>query len=83
MKKHFMPNFETGVLTTYKSEVNFKKRVKIDPCRFGDDFEIFGKFREHFIWNFKRGISTNDMVRLFKRCEIDGRFFREALFFSL
>ncbi len=52
MKKHFMPNFERGYLTTSKTEVDFKKRTKIDPRRFGDVFEIFRKFREHFISNF-------------------------------
>ncbi len=46
-----MPNFETGGLTRSKSKVNLKKRVKNDPRRFGDDFDIFRKFREHFIWN--------------------------------
>ncbi len=62
-----MANFETGVLTRSKSKINLKKRVKNDPRRFGDDFEIFRKFREHTVSNFKRGILTNDVARLFKR----------------
>ncbi len=48
-----MPKFETGVLTGSKSGVNGEKLVKIDPCRFGDDFKIFRKFHKHFISNFK------------------------------
>ncbi len=52
MKKHFMANFERGVLTRSKSKVDLKKRAKIDHLVFGDDFENFRKFREHFIWNF-------------------------------
>ncbi len=46
-----MPNFKTGVLGQSKTAANLKKRVKNDPCRFGDDFENFRKFREHFISN--------------------------------
>ncbi len=44
-----MPKFETGVLRKSKSEINFKKRVKIGRPDFEDDFENFRKFREHFI----------------------------------
>ncbi len=44
-----MPNFETGVLTRFKSGVDLKKRVKNGRLNFGDDFEHFRKFREHFI----------------------------------
>ncbi len=53
MKKHFIPNFERGYLTTSKSKVDLKNRVKIGPPDFEDDFENFRKFREHTVWNFK------------------------------
>ncbi len=54
-----MPNFERGVLTRSKSEVNGKNRVKNDRPNFWDDFEIFRKFREHFISNFKKAVLTD------------------------
>ncbi len=67
MKKHFMANFETGYLTTSKTEVDLKNRVKIGPSDFGDDFENFRKFHEHFCRKFKRAVLTNGGKRLFKR----------------
>ena len=67
MKKHFMPNFETGVLTRSKSEVNGKNRVKNGPPDFWDDFENFRKFHKHFISNFKRAVLTDGMACRFKR----------------
>ncbi len=62
-----MSNFERGVLTMSKSEVNFKKRVKIGPSDFEDDFEIFRKLREHFISNFESLVLTNDGKRHYER----------------
>ncbi len=68
-----MPNFETGVLTRSKSEVNDKKRVKIDRSDFEDDFEIFRKFHKHFISNFKSLVLTNDGKRHYGRFKFTHR----------
>ncbi len=64
-----MPKFETGVLRRSKSKVNDKKRVKIGHSDFGDVFDIFRKFREHFISNFKRGVLTNGREKRFEEFE--------------
>ncbi len=54
-----MPNFETGVPTMSKTKVDLKNRVKNGRSNFWDDFEIFRKFREHFISNIIFGVLAN------------------------
>ncbi len=78
-----MPNFERGVLTRSKNEVDGEKRVKIGRSRFWDDFENFRKFREHFIWKTKTDVLTNDMARLFKRLKNHTNSFKRGGFPTL
>ncbi len=73
-----MPNFETGVLRRSKSEVDLKTRVKIGPLDFWDIFEIFRKFREHAVSNFKSDIMTNGRERLFLILKVN----KQNIFFT-
>ncbi len=78
-----MPNFETGVLTRFKSGVDLKNRVKNDPRRFGDDFENFRKFREHFIRQFIYWVLTNGQESTILILQTSKNFPQVSFFFNM